>query len=452
GSDQAMFLAWGPERALLNNDAYGALLGDRHPEALGRPFFEVWPELEETLGPRLERVYAGEPQRMELAQEVLPRYGRSRASFLSLSSTPLRDDSGSGVGAFCIAQGYAESVAADREVYEARQRREVAWEATGSAVFEHAIPLDELTYHSAQWAGILGYQPSELPPYHRFLEWIYDLVHPEDLERIRQGYQDFLAGRTESYGAEARVRHKQGRWIWVRWVARSLERNEDGSVRRLAGTMLDITDLKEREEALRRSEAQARMLARIVQGSPGFVGVSDVEGNPVFVNQAGLDLLGMSWEEARSTPISEYFVPEERGEVESEVLPTVLQEGEWAGELHFRNRQTGSPIPVFYHVYRIQDPETGELTHIATISWDLTQKKEAEVRLRQSEERFRALVEATAAMVWTTDAHGLVVEDSPSWRAFTGQSYEQWQGWGWMDAVHPEDRESAETQWKQATE
>ena len=67
-----------------------------------------------------------------------------------------------------------------------------------------------------------------------------------------------------------------------------------------------------------------------------------------------------------------------------------------------------------------------------------------------AEERFRSLVAATAQAVWVTRPDGTVVEDSPSWRAFTGQSLEQWRGSGWLDAIHPEDREQAGREWAQA--
>lgn len=62
-------------------------------------------------------------------------------------------------------------------------------------------------------------------------------------------------------------------------------------------------------------------------------------------------------------------------------------------------------------------------------------------RLRsESEERFRALVHASAQIVWATGPGGEVEEDLPLWRAFTGQTYREMSGWGWLNAVHPDDR------------
>jgi PAS domain S-box-containing protein len=70
--------------------------------------------------------------------------------------------------------------------------------------------------------------------------------------------------------------------------------------------------------------------------------------------------------------------------------------------------------------------------------------------LARSERRFRSLVEATSQMVWTATPAGEVVQDSPSWRAFTGQSYDEWKGYGWLEAVHPDDRSRAEQAWRAA--
>ncbi len=75
--------------------------------------------------------------------------------------------------------------------------------------------------------------------------------------------------------------------------------------------------------------------------------------------------------------------------------------------------------------------------------------REAERLLRESEERFQALVTATGQIVWTTTPDGLVI-DTPLWRSYTGQTVEQVRGWGWLDAVHPDDRARVEAVWKHA--
>ena len=73
-------------------------------------------------------------------------------------------------------------------------------------------------------------------------------------------------------------------------------------------------------------------------------------------------------------------------------------------------------------------------------------------KLRKSAERFRALVDASAQIVWTATPEGNRVEDSPSWRAFTGQSYDQFRDRGWFEAFHPDDRQRARAIWQQAVE
>jgi two-component system, chemotaxis family, CheB/CheR fusion protein len=81
---------------------------------------------------------------------------------------------------------------------------------------------------------------------------------------------------------------------------------------------------------------------------------------------------------------------------------------------------------------------------------EITGIRKAEEEVLASEQRFRVLVEATAQIVWTTDAEGRMVRDSPSWRAFTGQTVEEWQGNRWSEVVHPDDRAMTQEQWQRA--
>lgn len=70
--------------------------------------------------------------------------------------------------------------------------------------------------------------------------------------------------------------------------------------------------------------------------------------------------------------------------------------------------------------------------------------------LHNSQELFQLLIDASAQIVWMTDATGIVVDDSPSWREFTGQSLKEWKGTGWLNAVHPDDQQATIQAWQTA--
>lgn len=70
--------------------------------------------------------------------------------------------------------------------------------------------------------------------------------------------------------------------------------------------------------------------------------------------------------------------------------------------------------------------------------------------LRKSEERYRCLIEAIAQINWDTNAAGEFVSEQPRWAAFTGQSYQEYQGWGWLEVIHPEDRAMTAKVWQEA--
>ncbi|MEL6064013.1 PAS domain-containing protein [Methylobacterium sp. DCY52] len=99
-------------------------------------------------------------------------------------------------------------------------------------------------------------------------------------------------------------------------------------------------------------------------------------------------------------------------------------------------------------------PIRDEAGVVAGVLWTLketTAQHLAEQALRASEARHRLLIESWTQAEWETDADGVVVTDSPSWRAYTGQTLEEWLGYGWLDAIHPADRAFAERQWREAT-
>ena len=89
------------------------------------------------------------------------------------------------------------------------------------------------------------------------------------------------------------------------------------------------------------------------------------------------------------------------------------------------------------------------------VLWTLretTAQVAAERALRESEARHRLLIGSWAQALWETSPSGVVVADSPSWRAYTGQTLTQMLGFGWLDAIHPDDRGHARQQWREAVD
>ena len=113
-ANQPMFVAWGPERTLLYNDAYAPMLGDRHPSAMGLPFFAVWAEVVDEISPLFERVFAGEPINMDDIELYLERPGRTPEAHFAFSYVPVRGDTGMVEGLFCICRETTEQVSAVR--------------------------------------------------------------------------------------------------------------------------------------------------------------------------------------------------------------------------------------------------------------------------------------------------------------------------------------------------
>jgi PAS domain S-box-containing protein len=90
----------------------------------------------------------------------------------------------------------------------------------------------------------------------------------------------------------------------------------------------------------------------------------------------------------------------------------------------------------------------GSLTGVTMIAVDLTGDHAVAEALRRTGERYRSLVQAGNQVVWVTDPDGDVAEDSPEWRWITGQSVEDYLADGWLAAIHPNDRDKIERDWR----
>jgi PAS domain S-box-containing protein len=93
------------------------------------------------------------------------------------------------------------------------------------------------------------------------------------------------------------------------------------------------------------------------------------------------------------------------------------------------------------------DPQ-GHIAGVVLIAVDVTSRQLSEEAIRRSEERYRSLVQGGAQVVWVANPDGEIIEDCPEWRWITGQSAEEYLGSGWLDTIHPEDRDRVERDWQ----
>jgi PAS domain S-box-containing protein len=174
---------------------------------------------------------------------------------------------------------------------------------------------------------------------------------------------------------DATARRRDGTAIRVAGAAAAL-RGEAGELAGVVAVLEDVT----RRDAL---ERERESFVRLVERSRDFVGLAAMDGTLLFVNEAGLALVGLaSVAEARAKRTDDFFHPEDRVWFDVE-RPAVLEHGHWDGESVLRNFQTGEAIPVETSTFVIADPETGEPFRLATVRRDLRERKRVEEQLER---------------------------------------------------------------------
>jgi PAS domain S-box-containing protein len=118
-------------------------------------------------------------------------------------------------------------------------------------------------YFSPRWKSMLGYQDDEIE--NTFDAW-ESLLHPDDRDRARRALSAYFTGRTTNYQLQQRLQHKDGsyRWILARGVA---QRDNEGRAVRMAGSHVDLTELKEGEQRLRRANDELEVSQEQLQGA-----------------------------------------------------------------------------------------------------------------------------------------------------------------------------------------
>jgi PAS domain S-box-containing protein len=177
---------------------------------------------------------------------------------------PLRDAGGQVVGI----RGAILDITAVRQAEEFWR---LALDSVGDGVWDRNPRTGEAQW-SDSWYRMLGYEPGEIPACYRNLR---SLIHEEDLPQAEAAIKECMDGRSATYSAEFRMRHKSGRWIWVLSRGRVMAHDASGRPTRFVGTQIDISVRKEAERKLARRQ---RDLQEILEGTSPVVGEELLEG------------------------------------------------------------------------------------------------------------------------------------------------------------------------------
>jgi PAS domain S-box-containing protein len=381
-----MAVRWGPELVCIYNDAYRPILRDKHPAAFGQPLREVWWEIFDDLGPLNEAILRGERSSFFAADHpwrVRRQGSLAEDARFTISYSPIPNfGAPNGIGGVLVTciettervrQEEALRVLNTRlesEIAERVRERDRSWHVSedllGVSNFEGYF-----TSVNPAWTRLLGWSEHEIKRMH-----VSGLRHPDDAAHSTAGRRRLAEG-VPTVRMENRFRHKDGSWRWLYWTL-----STDNGLIYVIGR--DVTADKMAAEALRESERQLRLFTDAVTDC-ALVRL-DAHGVVSGWNAGAERIKGFAEAEIVGRHFSCFYTEEDRtAGVPERALATAALSGAFAAE-GWRVRKDGSLFFAHVVIEAIRDAE-GKLVGFAKITRDISERREAEAKLRLAQEQ-----------------------------------------------------------------
>jgi len=446
-------------------------------DVTGRSHYEVFPEIPERWKEVHRRTLAGEVVR---ADEDLFERADGTIQWLQWEVRPWREASGNIGGLVIFAEDITERKQMEEKLRDSEERYRALVQASSDAVYRMSPDWSEMSYLIGRDFVIDTEQPSRT--------WLQKYIPLADQPHVMAIIEQSIAAKSV-FQLEHRILRVDGSPGWTFSRAVPIFDNS-GEIVDWFGMASDITDRKIAEEKL---DANFKCLMRMhalsirmidgVDWAPLLRGIMETAVDILGADKGTLQLqeedsLRIVAQFGHERPFLEFF-----SAAENEV--SVCREAARQGKRIVVADVEKSPIfadtpslPVlrtahvravqstplrtrggcllgiltthWAHPYTPDERDLWRLDLLARLAADFIEQRQGEEKLRISEERFRNLIEAYAQAVWETDANGVVVADSPSWRSYTGQTLAELLGYGWVCAIHPDDQAYAERDWREA--
>ncbi|MCQ8105105.1 PAS domain S-box protein [Methylomonas sp. SURF-2] len=237
---------------------------------------------------------------------------------------------------------------------------------------------------------IVGYSHEELAT-----KTFQDITHPDDLHTDLGYMQQMLSGEIDTYSLEKRYLHKDGSVVWINLTV-ALVRGDTGQPRYFISVVEDISGRKQ-------LEIERQKFFLLAESSSEFIGMCDLDMNFLYVNPEGRRMVGLpDVAAACRVKVQDYFFPEDRRFIAEEFFPRVQREGHGDVEIRLRHFQTGEPIWMNYYLFSVDDA-AGMPVGWATVSRNITERRQAEAALRESESRLRSVTDNISVGIVTLD-------------------------------------------------
>jgi PAS domain S-box-containing protein len=308
------------------------------------------------------------------------------------------------------------------------ERWHLAVRGSNDGIWDWNIQTGDV-FFSSRWKAMRGFEDHEIR--NDVDEW-RSRIHPDDLDRVLQSIDAYLAKHTQEFCEEYRVQRQDGSCIWIldRGVALWAD---DGTPLRMAGSETDITARKGAEEALRASEERYRSL---YDDTPTMYFTLATNGTVLSVNRFGADQLGYRVEELVGTSVLGIFHKDDQ-EVAAACLFGCLATPENTRNWEFRKVRKDGRIIWVRETARVGQSSTGATVVLVTCE-DITERKQAGILLRQGEERYRSLVDNAPIGIFLNEGGRFAYVNREMQRILHATSAEQLIGTRVLDRIAPE--------------